>query len=108
MEEKDFKNETNICGSCGRTIEYSNKREKTWSEIKICNEECRRNQNNFDYREAILASLKERGPLETIRPSELLRPELKQDKIMIEHVRRNAKLLAKENKIKFGMKDGLN
>ena len=57
MEEKDFKIETNICGSCGRTIEYSNKREKNWSESKFCNEECRRNQNKFDYREAILASL---------------------------------------------------
>ena len=59
------------------------------------------NNNKFDFREAILALLNERGPLKTICPSELLASELKQDKIMMEHVRRSAKLLAMENKIEI-------
>jgi hypothetical protein len=60
-----------------------------------------KDKNKFDFREAILDLLKERGPLKTICPSELLPPELKQDKVMMEHVRSSAKLLALENKIEI-------
>lgn len=98
---KDFKKDTKICSSCGRMIEYRKKWEKNWHEIKYCSDECRRNKNKFDYRDAILALLNERGPLKTICPSEVLPPELKQDKIMMEHVRRSARLLAADNKIEI-------
>ena len=98
---KDFKKDTKICSSCGRMIEYRKKWEKNWPEIKYCSDECRRNKNKFDYRDAILALLNERGPLKTICPSEVLPPELKQDKIMMEHVRRSARLLAADNKIEI-------
>jgi hypothetical protein len=74
MKMKDYKNHTKICCSCGRTIEY---------------------------RDAILSLLNERGPLKTICPSEVLPPDLKQDKIMMEHVRRSARLLAAEDKIEI-------
>jgi hypothetical protein len=59
------------------------------------------NKNKFDYREAILALLLERGPLKTICPSEVLPFELKQDKVLMEHVRRSARLLAAENQIEI-------
>jgi hypothetical protein len=54
-----------------------------------------------DFREAILTLLKKRGPLKSICPSELLPPELKKDKIMMEQVRRSAILLALDNKIEI-------
>ena len=101
VEKKDYKNETKICSSCGRVIEYRKKWEKNWPEVKFCSDECRRNKNKFDYRQAILALLSERGPLKTICPSEVLPPELKQDKVMMEHVRRSARLLAAESKIEI-------
>ena len=101
VEKNDYRNDTKICTSCGRTIEYRKKWEKNWPEVKYCSDECRRNKNKFDYREAILELLRHRGPLKTICPSELLPPELKQDKIMMEHVRRSARLLASENQIEI-------
>jgi hypothetical protein len=93
-----------ICCSCGRTIEYRKKWERNWPEIKYCSDECRNNKNKYDYRNAILALLDERGPLKTICPSEVLSPELKQDHTMMEHVRRSARLLAAENKIEITQK----
>lgn len=99
MREPKF--ETKICASCGRTIEYRKKWEKNWPSIKYCSDECRRNKNKFDYREAIFSLLNERGPDKTICPSEVLPPELKQDKVMMEHVRRSARLLALEGKIEI-------
>lgn len=61
----------------------------------------KRSKNDFDFKEAILALLNQRGPLKTICPSEVLPPELKQDKVMMEHVRRSARLLASESKIEI-------
>ena len=97
----DYKNDTKICTSCGRIIEYRKKWEKNWTEIKYCSDECRRNKNKFDYREAILNLLRERGSLKTIFPSEVLPENFQQDKNMLEHVRRSARLLANENKIEL-------
>lgn len=74
--------------------------EKNLPEVKFCSDECRRNKKN-DYREAIFALLNERGAHKTICPSELLPSKLKKDKVMMEHVRRSARLLAIENKIEF-------
>ena len=101
VEKTDYKNQTKICSSCGRSIEYRKKWEKNWPEVKYCSDECRRNKNKFDYRESILALLHERGPLKTICPSEVLSVDLKQDKVMMEHVRRSARLLAYENRIEI-------
>jgi hypothetical protein len=101
VEKNDYKNQTKICASCGRSIEYRKKWERNWPEVKFCSDECRRNKNKFDYREAILALLHERGPLKTICPSEVLSVDLKQDKVMMEHVRRSARLLAAENQIEI-------
>ena len=100
MKEKlNHRNESKICQSCGRSIEYRKKWEKNWPEVKYCSDECRRNKNKFDFREAILSLLELRGPQKTICPSELLPLELKQDKVLMEHVRRSARLLASEDKI---------
>ena len=101
MEKIDYSDQTKICSSCGRTITYRKKWEKNWPEVKFCSDECRRNKNKFDFRESILALLKERGAQKTICPSELLPLEQKQDKLMMEHVRRSARLLASENKIEI-------
>ena len=101
VDKTNYKNETKICSSCGRTITYRKKWEKNWPEVKFCSNECRRNKNKFDFREPILTLLKERGPLKTICPSELLPPEQKQDKVMMEHVRRSARLLASEGTIQI-------
>lgn len=99
MIKKNIPTDFKICSSCGRKIDYRKKWEKNWPEIKYCSDECRRNKNKFDFRESILALLHERGPLKTICPSEVLPPEMKQDKIMMEHVRRSARLLAGDDKI---------
>lgn len=60
-----------------------------------------KDKNQSDYREEILALLSERGPFKTICPSELLPPELKQDKLKMEQVRKSAVLLAEQNKIEI-------
>lgn len=93
--------DTKICQSCGREIEYRKKWQKNWEQIKYCSDECRQNKSRFDFKEAILNQLAERGPSKTICPSEVLPPEQKQDSVMMEHVRRSARLLAEENKIEI-------
>lgn len=90
-----------ICASCGRSIEYRKKWQKNWNEIKYCSDECRRNKNRYDFRQAILNLLHERGINKTICPSELLPLDQKQDKIILEHVRRSARLLANDSKIEI-------
>jgi hypothetical protein len=101
MITKNIPSDIKICSSCGRKIEFRKKWEKNWAEIKYCSDECRRNKNKFDFRDAILILLHERGPNKTICPSEVLPPELKQDKVMMEHVRRSARLLAGDDKIQI-------
>jgi hypothetical protein len=87
------------CESCGRIIEYRKKWEKDWNKVKYCSDECRKNKNKFDYQDAILKLLKMRGKEKTICPSEVLNGIDKQNKILMEHVRRSARLLAHQNKI---------
>lgn len=55
----------------------------------------------LDFRGAILELLRQRGPEKTICPSEVLPPELKKDKVMMEQVREVARLLVAENKIEI-------
>jgi len=100
MDKKLTKN----CSSCGRIIEYRSKWKLNWENIKYCSDECRRNKNKFDFREAIMELLLERGPLVTICPSEVLPEDQKQDKVMMEHVRRSARLLVHEGKIDITQK----
>jgi hypothetical protein len=93
--------ENKICQSCGREIEYRKKWEKNWDQIKYCSDECRKNKSRFDFKDAILKKLSERDGSATICPSEVLPPEQKQDKTMMEHVRRSARLLAESNQIEI-------
>ncbi len=101
MKPKTELHASKICASCGRSIEYRKKWEKNWPSIKYCSDECRRNKNKYDFREAIMTLLLERGPLRSICPSEVLVGDLKQDKVMMEHVRRSARLLAADDKIEI-------
>jgi hypothetical protein len=93
-----------ICQSCGRAMTYRKKWEKNWEQIKYCSDECRRNKNRFDFKQEILSLLAQREPGKTICPSEILTEDLKQDKVMMEHVRRSARLLAHEGKIEITQK----
>ncbi len=106
MKKSEFINDTKICTSCGRKIEYRKKWEKNWPEVKYCSDECRRNKNKFDYREKILARFKFIGPHKTICPSELIETsEFEPNKNEIEHVRRSARLLAVEGIIEILQND---
>ncbi len=80
-------------------MEYRKKWARNWDEVKYCSEECRRNKNQFDYRDQILSLLENRGLQKTICPSEVLSPNDKQNSGMMEHVRRSARRLANEGKI---------
>lgn len=96
--------ESKICESCGREIEYRKKWARNWDSVKYCSDECRSNKKKFDYQAQILQLLAERGPGKTICPSELLSADQKTDTIMMEHVRRSARLLAAEGKIEITQK----
>ncbi len=65
-----------------------------WDEGKYCSDECRKNKGRFDFSEAILDLLMKRGAGKNICPSEVLADDLKEDKVMMELVRRSARLLA--------------
>lgn len=90
-----------ICQSCGREIEYRKRWAKNWDQVKYCSDECRRNKTKFDYSEQILGLLNLRSPSSSICPSEVLEKDQKQDKILMEHVRRSARRLAHEGKIEI-------
>ena len=106
MKKSEFINDTKICTSCGRRIEYRKKWEKNWSEVNYCSDECRRNKNKFDYREKILVLLKLKGPHKTICPSELIElSKSEPNNSDIEHVRRSARLLAAEGIIEIIQND---
>ena len=93
-----------ICESCGREIEYRKKWARSWEDVKYCSDECRRNKMKFDYRDAILALLRQRHVGLTICPSEVLPAEQKNDQMMMEHVRRSARLLAAQDLIEITQK----
>ncbi|MFP5458889.1 MAG: DUF3253 domain-containing protein [Bacteriovoracia bacterium] len=93
-----------ICASCGRTMEMRKRWARNWDSVKYCSDECRRNKNRFDYRAQILELLAQRDPGKTICPSEVLPPEQKQDVVMMEHVRRSARLLAHAGEIEITQK----
>jgi hypothetical protein len=58
----------------------------------------------MDYRDEILALLLERGTSKTICPSEVLTPEQKQNKGLMEQVRQCAEELVLEGKIEITQK----
>lgn len=93
--------DSKICESCGREFEFRKKWEKNWPSIKYCSDECRKNKNRFDFKPAILELLQLRGPHKTICPSEVLLENQKSDQVMMEHVRRSARLLAAQNLIEI-------
>lgn len=98
-------NESKPCASCGREFECRKKWARNWDSIKFCSDECRRNKNKFDYREAILDLLNKRDSSKTICPSEVLSQEQKTDSVLMEHVRRSARLLAVEGLIEITQKN---
>ncbi len=89
------------CESCGRSFEYRKKWEKVWDQVKYCSDSCIKNKNKHDYKDQILKLLNARDSSKTICPSEVLPDELKQDKMLMEHVRRSARLLAAQNIIEI-------
>ena len=93
--------DSKICESCGRSFEYRKKWEKAWDQVKYCSDSCKKNKNKYVYKEQILKLLGTRDSSKTICPSEVLPNELKQDKILMEHVRRSARLLASQNMIEI-------
>ncbi|MFP5519992.1 MAG: DUF3253 domain-containing protein [Bdellovibrionia bacterium] len=93
--------ETKICSSCGRSFEKRKKWEKNWEQIKYCSDECRRNKDRFDFQKDIIQLLQKRSPSSSICPSEILPAEEKQNKTMMEHVRRSARLLAHQGVIEI-------
>jgi hypothetical protein len=91
--------ESKVCQSCGREIEYRKKWARDWENVKFCSDECRRNKNKFDFREAILDALVRTS--KPIDPGEVLPTETRFDPLMLEHVRRSARLLADEGRIEI-------
>ncbi len=86
--------EAKICKGCGRDFSFRKKWKLNWDEVKYCSDECRKNKSRFDFSGPILALLAKRGAGKSICPSEVLDEELKQNRIIMEHVRRSARLLA--------------
>lgn len=93
--------EQKTCASCGRSFSYRRKWERTWTTVKYCSDECRRNRQRHDYRREILDLLSTRTPGATICPSEVLPVDDKQNAALMEHVRRSARLLAAEGKVEL-------
>ena len=93
--------ESKVCESCGREIEYRKKWARDWENVKFCSDECRSNKKKFDFSDAILSLLEQRKSGMTICPSEVLAPDEKSNKVMMEHVRRSARLLANEGRIEI-------
>lgn len=86
--------DSKTCASCGRDFSFRQKWKLNWDTVKYCSDECRKNKSRFDFTESILDLLKKRGAGKTICPSEVLSADLKKDKVMMEHIRRSARLLA--------------
>jgi hypothetical protein len=92
------------CLSCGRSFDFRRKWASNWDSVKFCSDECRRNKNNYNYKDAILDLLKTREHPSTICPSDVLVGEDKKNPELMEHVRRSARLLALENLIEICQK----
>ncbi len=102
--------ESKICQSCGRPFEMRKSLSKNWDQVKYCSDACRKNKNKYNYKKQILELLQIRGPGKSICPSEVLSAPEKQDKVLMEHVRRSARLLADQGLIEItqgGSKVGL-
>lgn len=93
--------ESKICQSCGRTIEWRKKWEKDWDQVKYCSQSCKSKKNSFDFKADILKKLNDQKIKSSICPSDILPPEQKQNKEMMEHVRRSARLLAHDGQIEI-------
>ena len=62
-----------ICKTCGRTFEWRKQWAQDWDIVKHCSEACRNQKaapSEADLEAAILSLLAERGPHQTICPSE--------------------------------------
>ncbi len=89
------------CAVCGREMIWRKKWERNWADVKYCGEKCRRSKElaQNDDEANILSLLQKRGSSSTICPSEILRPEDKQDPQVMERVRQAARRLVHQGKI---------
>lgn len=94
-----------ICQICGRSFEWRKKWEKSWNEIKYCSDQCRKkSKHKKDYSSHILNLLQSRPKGSTICPSDILMPEQKSLKPIMEEVRQSARLLAHAGLIEITQK----
>ena len=91
------------CQSCGRTIAWRKKWERSWDEVRYCSDACRRTKvspTDTDLEAAILTLLEQRSAGATICPSEaarLVAPENWQP--LMEPARRAARRLVAKGEI---------
>ena len=65
-----------LCATCGRTIEWRKKLERTWDTVRFCSDGCRTHRPrgvDESLEAAILSLLAQRGADKTICPSEAAR-----------------------------------
>lgn len=92
-----------ICRSCGRTIEWRKKWERSWDEVRYCSTACRRHQISDTDRaleQAIRTLLDQRAAQSTICPSEAAKrvsPDGWRD--LMEPARRAARRLVDDGEI---------
>lgn len=92
-------NESKICNSCGRSFEKRKKWNDCWEEIRYCSKACQKNKIPKLMMSKIMRLLECRDSNCSICPSEVLENEQKQNKDLMEMVRKAARLLAHEGKI---------
>lgn len=93
-----------VCLHCGREFAWRKKWERNWNEVKYCSDHCRqeKKKSSVDYKTKILELLNSREG--TICPSEVLSMDQKKDKVLMEEVRRQARLLVHEGLIEITQK----
>ena len=94
-----------ICQSCGRTITWRKKWERSWDEVRYCSDACRRAKitpTDTALEAAILALLSQRNAGATICPSEAARAVAPDDwRPLMEPARRAARRLVAAGKIEI-------
>lgn len=97
------------CKVCGRAISWRKKWEKNWDSIQYCSDACRQKKSTIknSYEETILLLLAAREGGKTICPSEVLSPEDRQDKALMETVREAARRLVAKDTIEILQKGSI-
>lgn len=96
-----------LCEKCGRSFSWRKKWERDWDQVKFCSERCRRAKSPGRQKEieaSILGLLQKRGVDKTIRPSEVLSPTEKSDRLKMEEVREVARHLVQRGLLQITQK----